>query len=201
MYWEVTDSLVFQSGFAAAAFDLAAGAWCAFELAMTIRQRRLAPDSQARDRTALFMLACSVGSVLVAAQLGGEGRLPWPGGVVWPIALGLALVAAGIGLRAWSIASLGRLFQYRIEVQAEHRVVTDGPYRYVRHPSYSGMALVLVGIALLSGDVESLLAVAIIGGAGLAVRIGVEERQLTEALGAEYERFAAQRKLLVPGVL
>ncbi len=197
----MTEPLFVQPGLAAAAFDLAAGAWCAFELAMTIRQRRLAPDSQARDRTAFFMLACSVGSVLAAAQLGGEGRLPWPGGAVWPIALGLALVAAGIGLRAWSIASLGSLFQYRIEVQAEHRVVTDGPYRYVRHPSYSGMVLVLVGIALVSGDVESLLAVAIIGGAGLAVRIRAEERQLTGALGAEYERFAAQRKLLVPGVL
>ena len=108
---------------------------------------------------------------------------------------GLAAAAFDLAAGAWC------LFQYRIEVQAEHRVVTDGPYRYVRHPSYSGMVLVLVGIALVSGDVESLLAVAIIGGAGLAVRIRAEERQLTGALGAEYERFAAQRKLLVPGVL
>jgi protein-S-isoprenylcysteine O-methyltransferase Ste14 len=105
-----------------------------------------------------------------------------------------------VGLRAWSIAALGRFFQYHIEVQAEHRVVTDGPYRYVRHPSYTGMALVLAGIALGTGDVLSLPVVAVLGGAGLAVRIRAEERQLTEALGAEYERFAARRKRLVPGV-
>ena len=49
-------------------------------------------------------------------------------------------------------------------------------------------------------DVWSLLAVAVLGGAGLAVRIRAEERQLTQALGAEYERFAAGRKRLVPGV-
>ncbi len=122
-----------------------------------------------------------------------------PSNPAWLI--GLVLVAAGIGLRAWAIASLGSFFQYRIEVQAEHRVITDGPYRYVRHPSYSGMVLVLVGIALVSGDVESLLAVAVIGGAGLALRIRAEERQLTAALGAEYERFAARRRLLMPGVL
>jgi len=110
------------------------------------------------------------------------------------------LIAGGIGLRAWSIATLGRFFQYRIEVQAGHRVITDGPYRCVRHPSYSGLALVLAGIALATGDVLSLVAVAILGGAGLAVRIRAEERQLTEALGAQYERFAAQRKRLVPRI-
>jgi protein-S-isoprenylcysteine O-methyltransferase Ste14 len=60
--------------------------------------------------------------------------------------------------------------------------------------------MVLAGIALASGDVWSLLAVAVLGGAGLSVRIRAEERQLTQALGAEYERFAAGRKRLVPGV-
>ena len=124
----------------------------------------------------------------------------WPGGRAWPVVGGLALIALGIGLRAWSIATLGRFFQYRIEVQAGHRLVTGGPYRYVRHPSYSGIALVLAGIALAMGDVRSLAAVAVLGGAGLALRIRAEERQLTEALGPEYERFAAQRKRLVPGV-
>jgi protein-S-isoprenylcysteine O-methyltransferase Ste14 len=79
-------------------------------------------------------------------------------------------------------------------------VVTDGPYRYVRHPSYSGIAVVLAGIALACDDVWSLVAVAVLGGAGLAVRIRAEERQLTRALGAEYEHFAAGRKRLVPGL-
>jgi protein-S-isoprenylcysteine O-methyltransferase Ste14 len=110
------------------------------------------------------------------------------------------LIAAGIGLRAWSIAALGRFFQYRIKVQSGHTVVTDGPYRYVRHPSYTGIALALAGIALACDDVWSLLAVAVLGGIGLGVRIHAEERQLTQALGAEYERFAASRKRLVPGV-
>jgi protein-S-isoprenylcysteine O-methyltransferase Ste14 len=60
--------------------------------------------------------------------------------------------------------------------------------------------LVLAGIALACDDVWSLVAVAVPGGAGLAVRIRAEERQLTRALGAEYEDFAADRKRLVPGV-
>jgi len=102
---------------------------------------------------------------------------------VWPVVAGVALTVAGI-----------------IKVQPEHRVVTGGPYRYVRHPSYSGIAFVLAGIALACDDAWSLLAAAVLGGTGLAVRIRAEERQLTQALGAEYERFAASRKRLVPEV-
>jgi protein-S-isoprenylcysteine O-methyltransferase Ste14 len=114
--------------------------------------------------------------------------------------VGVALIVAGIGLRAWSIAVLRRMFQYQIKIQPGHRVVTDGSYRYVRNPSYSGIALVLAGVALACDDVWSLAAVAILGGAGLAVRIHVEERQLAQALGDEYEHFAMGRKRLVPGV-
>jgi protein-S-isoprenylcysteine O-methyltransferase len=116
------------------------------------------------------------------------------------VVAGLALIAAGIGLRAWSMVTLERFFQSRITVQPGHRVVTGGPYRYLRHPSYSGTALVLTGIALACDDVWGLLAVAVLAGIGLVVRIRAEERQLTQALGAEYERFAAGRKRLIPWV-
>jgi protein-S-isoprenylcysteine O-methyltransferase Ste14 len=110
------------------------------------------------------------------------------------------LIVAGIGLRAWSIATLGRFFQYQITIQPGHQVVTSGPYRYLRHPAYTAVALILAGIALACDDVWSLAAAAALGGIGLAVRIRAEERQLTQALGAEYQHFAAGRKRLVPGV-
>ena len=79
-------------------------------------------------------------------------------------------------------------------------MVTSGPYRHLRHPAYTAIALILVGIALACDDVWSLAAAAALGGTGLAVRIRAEERQLTQALGAEYQHFAADRKRLVPGV-
>ncbi len=75
----------------------------------------------------------------------------------------------------------GRWFQYRIEIQPGHQVVTGGPYRYVRRPSYSGIALVLAGIALACDDEWSLVPAAVLGEAVLAVRIRAEERQLTQA--------------------
>ena len=79
-------------------------------------------------------------------------------------------------------------------------MVASGPYRYLRHPSYTGLALILAGFGLASGDVWSLVAVLVLGAFGLAVRIRAEERQLAKAFGAEYERFVAGRKRLVPYV-
>ncbi len=196
----MTEPLIFRPGTAATAFEVAVVGWLVFEFAMAVRQRWRVTGRPARDPTGVVLSACIGGSIFAAVRLGRDGPLLWPGGRVWPVVAGIALIAAGVGLRAWSIATLGRFFQYQIQVQAGHRVVTGGPYRYVRHPSYSGIALVLAGIALATGDVLSAAAVAVLGGAGLAVRIRTEERQLTDALGPEYERFAAQRKRLVPGV-
>jgi protein-S-isoprenylcysteine O-methyltransferase Ste14 len=196
----VTGPLILRHGTAALAFNVAVAAWAVFELVMTVRQRWRAGRPAGRDPTAFVLVACIAGAIIAATQFGRRGTLPWPGGLVWPVVAGVALIVAGVGLRLWSIATLGRFFQYRITVQPGHRVVTGGPYRYVRHPSYSGIALVLAGIALACDDVLSLAAVAVLGGAGLAVRIRAEERQLTEALGAEYERFAAGRKRIIPGV-
>jgi protein-S-isoprenylcysteine O-methyltransferase Ste14 len=196
----VTEPLVFRHGAAETAFIVAVVVWVAFELVMRVRQRLRAGRPDARDPSFAVLLAGIVAAVVAAQVLGRRGGLPWPGGLLWPVVAGLVLIAAGIGLRAWSIAALGRFFQYRIEVQPGHRVVASGPYRCVRHPSYSGIALVLAGIALACDDVWSLVAVAVLGGAGLAVRIRAEERQLTQALGAEYEHFASGRNRLIPGV-
>ena len=197
---QVTVPLIFRHGAAETAFIAAVAVWAVFEFAMRVRQRLRAGRPATPDTSAIVLVPCLAAAVIATQVLGRRGGRPWPGGLVWPVVAGLVLMAAGIGLRAWSIAALGRFFQYQIQIQPGHLVVTGGPYKYVRHPSYTGIALVLTGIALASGDVWSLVAAAALGGAGLAVRIHAEERQLARALGGEYERFAAGRKRLVPGV-
>jgi protein-S-isoprenylcysteine O-methyltransferase Ste14 len=195
----VTLPLVFRHGAAETVFIIAVAAWLVFETVMRVVQRLRSTDPP-NDPSSFVLIPCIAGSVIAAQALGRSGRLLWPGGLAWPFVVGIVLIVTGLGLRAWSIAALGRFFQYQITVQSGHHVVTKGPYRYVRHPSYTGLALILVGIALACDDVWALPVVAVLGGVGLYVRIRAEERQLTEALGDEYEHFAAGRKRLVPGV-
>lgn len=194
------EPLIFGHGTAKTVFVVVVLAWALFESANRVRQHVRSQAPSTLDPSAFVLVPCMGGAVVGAILLGKHGGLPWPGGRLWPVAAGVALIVAGAALRAWSIATLGRMFQYWIKIQPGHQVVTGGPYRYVRHPSYTGLSLCLTGFALACGDVGSLLVMVALGGIALGTRIRVEEKQLTAALGTEYEEFAASRKRLVPGV-
>jgi protein-S-isoprenylcysteine O-methyltransferase Ste14 len=196
----VTGPLVFTSGAAKAAFFGVSGAWWAFEGVMNVRQWLRAGCGLSRDPTYALVYVCIVASVASSLLLGRRGGLLWPGGRVWPVVAGLIMIVACIGLRAWSIITLGRFFQYAIRIQSGQTVVTSGPYRFVRHPSYTGLMLGVAGFALASGDVWSLVAAAGLTAIGLTVRIRVEERQLRQALGADYDEFAARHERFIPGI-
>jgi protein-S-isoprenylcysteine O-methyltransferase Ste14 len=200
----VTKPLIFTGGALADVFYAVAALWILYEAVTRMVQRLRAghrtPVSLS-DATIFAAGGGIVASVAVSIELGRHAGVNWPGGRAWPVVVGIVLVAAGLATRLWSVVSLGRFFQYQIEIQTGHRVVTSGPYQYVRHPSYTGMALVTLGFAFASGDVLSLPAALILTGLGLAVRIRAEEKQLVAALGSQYEEFAAHHKRLIPGVL
>ena len=198
----MTQPLVFTPGPAQGALIGVSAAWWLFEAVMNVRQwlRAGRGNTVTRDPTYVLVYVTVAAAVIAAQVLGRRGGLLWPGGRIWPVVTGLTLIVACVAIRAWSIITLGRFFQYSIRIQSGHTVVTTGPYRFVRHPSYTGLSLGVAGYALACGDVWSLLAAAALAGVGLTVRIRVEERQLTESLGADYATFAAHHKRLIPGV-
>jgi protein-S-isoprenylcysteine O-methyltransferase Ste14 len=198
----VTQPLVFTPGPAQGALVGVSAAWWLFEAVMNVRQwlRAGRGFTLTRDPTYVLVYVTVAAAVIAAQVLGRRGGLLWPGGRIWPVAGGLTLIVACVAIRAWSIITLGRFFQYSIRIQSGHTVVTTGPYRFVRHPSYTGLSLGVAGYALACGDVWSLLAAAALAGVGLTVRIRVEERQLRESLGADYATFAAHHKRLIPGL-
>jgi protein-S-isoprenylcysteine O-methyltransferase Ste14 len=114
--------------------------------------------------------------------------------------VGLAVMGAGIGIRQWAIAVLGRFFTVDVRVHPGQTVVERGPYRWVRHPAYTGLIVTFIGIGLALGNWAALAVLAMVPTAGLVFRIRVEERALLDALGEPYRRFAAGRPHLFPGV-
>ena len=115
-------------------------------------------------------------------------------------AAGLCAMAAGQLLRWWSIATLGRLFTVNVAIREGHRLVTHGPYRWVRHPSYTAVLLFHVGAAACLGNVLSVIALVACSTAGLLIRMRVEEDALLRGLGAEYAAYLQRTKRLIPGV-
>jgi protein-S-isoprenylcysteine O-methyltransferase Ste14 len=114
--------------------------------------------------------------------------------------LGELVLLAGLGLRYWAVLTLGRFFKVTVSIQAEHRVVRSGPYRLLRHPSYTGVLLILLGLGVVLGTWVGLAALIVLPLLGILIRIRVEERVLLAALGDEYASYAADTRRLVPGV-
>ena len=111
---------------------------------------------------------------------------------------GLAVLISGSLLRRSCFRALGRFFTGAVAIQPEHRVIISGPYRFVRHPSYTAALLILAGIGLALGNWLSILICVVVGLCAYTYRAHVEERALLSALGGEYERYMATRKRFIP---
>jgi protein-S-isoprenylcysteine O-methyltransferase Ste14 len=109
-------------------------------------------------------------------------------------------VVLGVALRTWAILALGRFFKFVVVIQDGHHVVDSGPYRFVRHPSYSGGLLALIGVGLALGSWLSTLAAVGVPLLAILIRIAVEEARLARDLGDDYRSYARRNKRLVPGL-
>jgi protein-S-isoprenylcysteine O-methyltransferase Ste14 len=153
-----------------------------------------------RDWTYTLLVVVLVASIVVGIVLAGDGLAPLPGPAWWPVAAGLVVMWAGMALRLWAILTLGSFFKVEVVIQEDHRVVDYGPYRRLRHPSYTGMLCAAVGMGLAEGDWLSIAVMLVFPLTALLIRIQVVERALLSALGADYAEYARRTARLVPGV-
>ena len=111
---------------------------------------------------------------------------------------GLVLILAAMALRVWVRAHLRSQYSGHVEVQVGHILVQSGPYRFVRHPGYSGFLLLAIGLALGFSSLIGLAAVPLLLMPGLAYRMKVEEKLLSEQFGEEYRVYALKTRRIIP---
>jgi protein-S-isoprenylcysteine O-methyltransferase Ste14 len=161
---------------------------------------RVRPGPGARDRGFRPLLVACILAHLVVAAL-DAGRFGWSR--VMPTALrgvALASYALGVSLSMWAMAA-NRFFSSVVRVQLDrgHRVIRDGPYRWVRHPGYLGMLVAVVSESFVLGSLWSLLPLAAFG-VVLVARTAIEDRMLRGELPG-YEQYACDVTYrLAPGV-
>src|SRR5437016_8940009 len=193
---------VFASGLGLVLFDTAYFVWIVSELfgaVLVPRLRRRGATRVKRDRGsgALIIFTVFV-SIILALSLGYAGVGPLPDWVFYP---GIFLMLLGVFLRQWAIAVLGRFFSLTVRVAEDHRVIDKGPYRLVRHPSYSGVLITFIGLSLAVQSLGALLVLLSVFVVSYGYRMRVEEKALLAELGEDYSNYMKRTKRLIPYII
>ena len=115
--------------------------------------------------------------------------------------IGIAVMLAGLAFRWYAILSLGKFFTRTVATRAGQYVVDSGPYRLIRHPSYTGGLLTFLGTGLAMTDWAALLAIMAGAVIGYGYRVRIEERALCADLGQPYRDYMLRTKRFIPHVL
>jgi protein-S-isoprenylcysteine O-methyltransferase Ste14 len=178
--------------------------WRVMEASVDIRTfKRLRAGIQRQDKGSHMVLLClSVFGILLGLLLAFKAQVfAITSARVFLFWLGILLIYAGIALRISAITVLGAFFTTTVAVAAEQTVIEAGPYRLIRHPSYTGFLIILLGFGLSLTNWLSLLVIMGCALIGLSYRIRVEERVLQEHLGQRYQEYMRHTKRLIPFVL
>lgn len=177
-------------------------AWIVMEYvgrSSTWRQGAPRRPSSAMDRRTYPFIAIGLAVGMVTSAFafltGVGGYLP-----SWTLGLGVPIMIIGLATRLWALTTLGRFFTMPITLAADHRIVRDGPYRWLRHPSYTGGLLTGVGMPLVLGTTLGLIVTVIALGAVYVYRIRIEEAALVQRFGDAYQEYRRTTWRLIPGL-
>ncbi len=161
--------------------------------------RRAAKHLATGDKGSLAVIwvtgVVSISLAFVLAGVGAPGDLPVLRHRPW---LGIGVFCLGTGLRWYSIGHLGRFFTVNVAIAEDHRLVDTGPYTWLRHPSYTGWLVAILGLGLCLGNSLSLVILLIATLGVILWRIAIEERALRAGLGETYAAYAMRTWRLIP---
>ncbi|MBZ5536747.1 MAG: isoprenylcysteine carboxylmethyltransferase family protein [Acidobacteriia bacterium] len=155
-------------------------------------------EDQGSLRLLWFIIGASIGLAIVFQSI-GIGRLQ--GSLTIYRALALGLLLGGLAIRWSSIMTLGRLFTVDVAIHRDHALVDHGLYKYLRHPSYTGLLMAFLGLGFSFANWLSLAAIVVPITLAVLNRISKEEAVLRQALGEAYTAYCTRTKRLLPGVL
>ena len=115
----------------------------------------------------------------------------------WTNGLGIAITAVGIAFAFWARAYLGGNWSSAVTVKVGHELVRSGPYRFVRHPIYTGMISALAGTALVRHQVRGVIAV-VLAYLGFKIKSKLEERAMLNTFGSQYDEYSRTTGAIVP---
>jgi len=177
--------------------DVALAGWIVLELGVRVHEALGRRGGRARDRGTRVLIVLAIAAAILTASV-TMSRLPSLRIPAAGRAAGVAVLWLGLAVRAWAIATLGRAFRTTVEVDPDQVLVTSGPYRWIRHPSYTGLLMLVAGYGLAAGSWLGFVVCLALPPAAVVRRIAVEEAELERGLGEPYRAYRAGTARLVP---
>ena len=175
--------------------------WIASEAALALVTYRRRGTDKVQDRGSQITLIATIVAAISSLDWISAGLPQFDfSGSPWLKPLTVALMLAGLAIRWTAILKLGRAFSVNVTIRPGQQVQRAGLYRVVRHPSYAGLVLIYLAIALRSRNWLCLAVMLLFNGAALMYRIHVEEQALRGAFGEEYIEYCRATKRLIPGI-
>jgi protein-S-isoprenylcysteine O-methyltransferase Ste14 len=175
--------------------------WAALEVVLVLRDalRRKARFRSDRGTRFVVGLCVAVPIVVGSALHRWLPALDTPVSAVFAV-VGLVVLWTGLVVRVWAVLTLGRSFSTFVQAETDQAVVSHGPYRWVRHPSYTGLLLIALGFGLGARNWLALLICAVVPMLGMLPRMAVEESELVRVLGDRYRDYRRTTRRLIPGL-
>ena len=175
--------------------------WGGIEIYQQIREskRNLGPQNQDQGSLRRLYGAIVLGyAISIPFAFFTFGRITW--GAPYLALGGLLVIGAGVGVRFWAMRTLRRHFTYAVSIQAEHELIEQGLYRYIRHPAYLGELLVFLGIGLAFANWVSLASLVVFPFVAFSLRMQVEEKALRAHFADRYTAYCRRTWRLIPGL-
>jgi len=116
----------------------------------------------------------------------------------WLTWIGVTIMISGIIFRRYAISVLGKFFTATVQIQKDHELIKAGPYRYIRHPAYLGILIIVFGLGIALANWISLLLCIVLPVIGIMQRIKVEEKELEQHFGKQYLDYRKSTWRVVP---
>ncbi|MDR6121121.1 protein-S-isoprenylcysteine O-methyltransferase Ste14 [Bacillus sp. SLBN-46] len=184
------------SSFAEVSFYL----WVLSEIAILIKTKaqRKNVASENKDKGSFWAITIGIFACILVNQICNSMKIGYVNSTISD--LGSILIIIGVVIRLWAVVTLGRHFSLVVSVESEQKIIQSGPYRAVRHPSYTGALLVFIGIGLAFntwvGSVIMLAFFIVVFG----YRMSIEEKALKAGFPEEYPRYIQKTSKLIPFV-
>jgi len=172
--------------------------WGLSEVIMNRLVRSGKDDKKGADNnTELYIWIC----IIICVTLGVLVSLKYPVPIFINVKLmliGIIIIIIGIILRFLAVRQLGRFFTVNVTIRKDHKLIQNGFYKYIRHPSYTGSLLSFLGFGISLNNWLSLGLVFIPTLFFFILRMNVEEKVLAEQFGKQYSDYLKRTKRLIP---